>query len=167
MDAQSTSITGVARHRKRSLIRQGECSQSAWDRFYYIGRITLVVMMTSSNGNIFRVTGHLCGNSPVSGEFPAPRPVTRSFDVCLIRARINGWVNTRAAGNLRRYCVHYDVIVMALICNRKMKFIVVKDKEPLSCLFNTMVANALGPWAARVLSAVAVTLLYVIFCWKG
>ena len=38
-------------------------------------------MMTSSNGNIFRVTGLLCGNSPVTGEFPAQRPVTRSFDV--------------------------------------------------------------------------------------
>ena len=38
-------------------------------------------MMTSSNGNIFRVTGHLCGKSPVTGEFPAQRPVTRSFDV--------------------------------------------------------------------------------------
>ena len=38
-------------------------------------------MMTSSNGNIFRVTGHLCGNSPVTGEFHAQRPVTRSFDV--------------------------------------------------------------------------------------
>ena len=38
-------------------------------------------MMTSSNGNIFRVTGHLCGNLPITGEFPAQRPVTRSFDV--------------------------------------------------------------------------------------
>ena len=37
--------------------------------------------MTSSNGNSFRVTGHLCGNSPVPGEFPTQRPVTRSFDV--------------------------------------------------------------------------------------
>ena len=27
------------------------------------------------------VTGPLCGNSPVTGEFPAQRPVTRSFDV--------------------------------------------------------------------------------------
>ena len=36
-------------------------------------------MLTSWNGNIFRVTGHL--NSPVTGEFPAQRPVTRSFDV--------------------------------------------------------------------------------------
>ena len=34
--------------------------------------------MMSSNGNIFLVTGHLCGNSPVPGEFPAQRPVTRS-----------------------------------------------------------------------------------------
>ena len=39
------------------------------------------VMMTSSNGKIFRVTGHLCGNSPVPGEFLTQRPVTRSFDV--------------------------------------------------------------------------------------
>ena len=39
-------------------------------------------MMTSSNGNVFRVTGPFCaGNSPVPGEFPAQRPVTRSFDV--------------------------------------------------------------------------------------
>ena len=41
------------------------------------------IMMTSSNENIFRVTGHLCGNSPVPGEFRAQRPVTRSFDVFL------------------------------------------------------------------------------------
>ena len=32
-------------------------------------------MMTSSNGNIFRVTGSLCG------DFPSQRPVTRSFGV--------------------------------------------------------------------------------------
>ena len=41
------------------------------------------VMMTSSNGNIFRVTGPLCGNSPVTGEFPAQRPVRRGFYVFL------------------------------------------------------------------------------------
>ena len=40
-------------------------------------------MMTSSNGNIFRVTGHLCGESPVPGEFPAQKPVTRSFHAFL------------------------------------------------------------------------------------
>ena len=39
------------------------------------------LMMMSSNGNIFRVTGHLCGKFTVPGEFPTQRPVTRSFDV--------------------------------------------------------------------------------------
>ena len=39
------------------------------------------IMMTSSNGNIFRVTGHLCGEFTGPGEFPTQRPVTRSFDV--------------------------------------------------------------------------------------
>ena len=40
-----------------------------------------VYMITSSHGKIFRVTSHLCGKSPVTGEFHAQRPVTRSFDV--------------------------------------------------------------------------------------
>ena len=40
-------------------------------------------MMTSSNGNIFRVTGPLCGEFTGPGEFPTQRPVTRSFDVFL------------------------------------------------------------------------------------
>ena len=43
--------------------------------------IILCYMMTSSNGNIFRVTGHFCGESPVISEFPTKKPVTRSFDV--------------------------------------------------------------------------------------
>ena len=38
-------------------------------------------MMTSSNGNIFRITGPLWGEFTYPGEFPAQRPVTRSFDV--------------------------------------------------------------------------------------
>ena len=40
-----------------------------------------VCMMTSSNGTIFRVTGPLCGEFTGPGEFPAQRPLTRSFDV--------------------------------------------------------------------------------------
>ena len=42
---------------------------------------TVGPMMTSSNGNIFRVTGPLCGEFTGPGEFPTQRPVTRSFDV--------------------------------------------------------------------------------------
>ena len=115
--------------------------------------------MASSNGNIFRVAGPLCG------EFTGHRwiPLTKASDTelwcfrwfahddvikwkhfprywpfvrgihrspvnyphkgqwrgalmfTLICARINGWVNNRAAGDLRRYRAHYDVIVMTWI----------------------------------------------------
>ena len=74
-------------------------------------------MMTSSNGNIFRVTGHLCREST------GPRwiPHTKASDAelwCLLRricSRINGWVNNREAGDLRRHRTRYDVIVMVHI----------------------------------------------------
>ena len=53
------------------------------------------------------------GNSPVPGEFPAQRPVTRSFNV-FFDLRLNKRLtkNNREAVDLRRYCAHYDVIVM-------------------------------------------------------
>ena len=53
------------------------------------------------------------GNSPVPGEFPTQRPVTRSFDISLICVWINGWVNSSEAGDLRRYRAHYAVTVMS------------------------------------------------------
>ena len=61
----------------------------------------------------FSVLLALCmGNSPVSGEFPTQRPVTRSFDDSLTCARIIGWVNNPEAGDVRRHRAHYDVIVI-------------------------------------------------------
>ena len=69
-------------------------------------------MLTSSNGNIFRFTGPLCGEFTGPGEFLSQRPVTRGFDVSLISAYINTWVNNREAGDLRRNRGHYDVIIM-------------------------------------------------------
>ena len=47
------------------------------------------------------------GNSPVTGEFPAQRPVTRSFDV-FYDLRLN----KRLAGDLKRNRAHYNVIAM-------------------------------------------------------
>ena len=52
------------------------------------------------------------GNSPVPGEFPAQRPVTRSFYDFFDLRLINSWINYREAGDLRRYRAHYDVTVM-------------------------------------------------------
>ena len=52
------------------------------------------------------------GNSPVTGEFLAQRPVARSFDVYFDLRLNNGWVNNRDAGDLRHHRTHYDVIIM-------------------------------------------------------
>ena len=49
------------------------------------------------------------GNSPVPSEFPAQRPVTRSFRVFF---DLRPEYNNRGTGDLRRYRVHDDVIVM-------------------------------------------------------
>ena len=50
----------------------------------------------------------------------------------LICVWINGWENNRDAGDLRRYCAHYDVIVMKYIILgawQILVFAVVVDKH--------------------------------------
>ena len=71
-----------------------------------------ISMKTSSKGNIFRVTGHLCV------EFTCYRWIrlTKASDAelwCFLWSApwINGWVNNREAGDLRCHRPHYDVIV--------------------------------------------------------
>ena len=79
---------------------------------------TILAMMTSSNGNIFRVTDLLCG------EFTGHRwiSLTKASGAelwCFLWSAgpwINGWVNNREAGDLRRHRAHYDVIVMTKPC---------------------------------------------------
>ena len=73
-----------------------------------------VSIMTSSNRNIFRVTGHLCE------KFTGHRwiSLTKANDAefwCFLWSApwINGWVNNREAGDLRHHRAHYDVIVMS------------------------------------------------------
>ena len=63
------------------------------------------------NGNIFRVTGPLCGEFTGTGEIPAQRPVTRSFDV-FFGLRLNKRLSKQPWGrwfktpswSLWRYC---------------------------------------------------------------
>ena len=51
-------------------------------------------------------------NSPVPGEFPHKGQWRGALMFSLICVWINGWVNNRKAGDLRRYRIHYDAIVM-------------------------------------------------------
>ena len=78
-----------------------------------------VLMMTSSNGNTFRVTGFWAGihrwllgihRSPVNS--PHTDQWRGALIFSLICAWTNGWVNNHDAGDFRRHRAHYDVTVM-------------------------------------------------------
>ena len=74
----------------------------------------LMSMMTSSNGNILRITGHLCGE--FTGPRWIPRPKASDTELwCFLWSalEINGWVHNGEAGDLRRHRAHYDVTVMS------------------------------------------------------
>ena len=90
------------------------------------------------------------GNSPVTGEFPAQRPVTRALMFSLIWACTNSWANNGDAGDLRRHDAHYDVIVictwnyrlqnvgLVLICMDIYKFV----RRSLTCLWPSFLYNS-------------------------
>ena len=75
--------------------------------------------------------------SPVN--FPHKGQWRGALMFTLICARMNGWVNNREAGDLRRYRVHYDVIVMlymrvvCLTCHFPFIIIPIVLHGPLIC----------------------------------
>ena len=108
------------------------CPRDQWVNITLQGHI----MMTSSNGNFFRVTG-LFATGP--GEFPTQRPVTRSFDV-FFDLRLNkrlskqpwGWWFETLPWSLWRHCnvtvqirthhLTYNWIVTCLTCGLVMPY---------------------------------------------
>ena len=70
-----------------------------------------IPIMTSSNGKFSALLALCAGNSPVTGEFPSQRPVTRSFDVCFdlrTNKRLSkhswGWWFETPSWSLWRHC---------------------------------------------------------------
>ena len=77
------------------------------------GNLPHAIMMTSSTGNISALLAICAGNSPVPGEFPAQRPMTRSFDV-FFDLRLNKrlgkqWLETLSSP-LWRHCYDDGII---------------------------------------------------------
>ena len=90
-------------------------SPSFYSQLVYVSVCDIEILMTSSNKNIFRFTGLLCG------EFTGHRwiPLTKASDAELwffssICAWTKSWANNGDAGDLRRNCAHYDVTIMWL-----------------------------------------------------
>ena len=98
----------------------------SWRSTHLLHRFS-VFMMTSSNGNMFCITGCCAGNSsvatgnsPVTGEFPSHRPVTRSFHV-FFDLRLN----KRLSKQSRRWCFETPLHSLWRHCN------VVPNSDPV------------------------------------
>ena len=106
------------------LLNKQKCCQwfEAWWRSCDgLCAVFIIFMMTSSNGNIFRVTSPLCREFTGPGEFPTQRPVTRSFGV-FFDLRLNkrlskqpwGWRFETPSWSLWRQC---NVVIPFFTCN--------------------------------------------------
>ena len=124
-------------------------------------------MMTSSNGNIFRIT------IPFWGESTGHRwiPLIKASDTelcCFLRSvpeQTNIWANNRDAGNLRRHRAHYDITVMAVktvlcvglgeLLNKKMCLLqwrpmsVGSNHQQLNRLFNGLFKKMTDPFGGE------------------
>ena len=104
-------------------------------------------MMTSSNGNIW--------NSPVPVNSPHKGQWRGALVFSLICVWINGWVNNRDAGDLRRHRGHYDVIVML---DWPCTFCLCDSMKRISFLYDTTVST--GPYQNLSLYLVSVSFCY-------
>ena len=105
-------------------------------------------MMTSSNGNIFRVTGPLCGDFTGDRWIPLTRPVTRSFDIFfdlhlkkLLSKQSWGWWLETPSRLLWRHCSDLDwgyYGITAVPC----RDIILKDIGQLTWYLTTRLYNA-------------------------
>ena len=140
------------------------------------GEVTAVMyMMTSSNGNGFRVTGHLCG------EFTGPQwiPHTKASDAGL---RCFLWsgpdkrlsINNGEAGDLSRHTTHCDVIVMNCLVtgtsrmrkceDRKISSLpIAQSNMPAEIVWVPEVGNNVNHW--KLISWLTMKCHYVNQCW--
>ena len=111
-------------------------------------------------------------NSPVTGEFPAQRPVTQSFDV-FFDLRLNERLSKHSWGwYLRRHRAHYDVTVTYDLCItwRNMVYLLICIIQPywtydlcyqcLSWNASIIFSPKLGQWNILFLVEYAHVLVY-------
>ena len=94
----------------------GEVISNSWQGLFRISVHQITCMMTSSKGNIFHVTGPLCGEFAGNRRIPHKKASDAELWCFLWSAPewINGWGNNHEAGDLRHRRAHFDVIVMCI-----------------------------------------------------
>ena len=139
--------------------------------------------MTSSNGTIFRVTGHSCGEFTGPGEFTAQRPVTRSLDV-FFDLRLNkplskqwwGWWFETLSSPLWRHCNdnhHSKLVELSPLLNYRQlqkrrdwpqvseRFQILDVNEIIICKLISYVCT----FATKLLNTILLRLLSVFSWW--
>ena len=102
-------------------VRQEKVNQSAYCRsiLFDVCYIANVHPWWRHQIETFSALLAICaGNSPVPVNSPYNGQWRGTLMFSLICVWINGWVNNREAGDLRRYRAHYDVTVMQQPCER-------------------------------------------------
>ena len=90
------------------------------------------------------------GNSPVTGEFPTQRPVTRSFDVFIDLCLNKDLVNNQDAGVLRRHRAHYDVTEMNLPVNAPAPILRVPVSNVFQSFHAIVICFVVHPFSIQV-----------------
>ena len=110
-DIKFTYFLSIARSDTSTYLWQS-ASFTTW-KLCRKGKIRIyIVNMTSSNGNILRVTGHLWGESTGHRWIPLTTASGVELWCFLWSASANGWANNRDAGDLKHYSFHFDVALM-------------------------------------------------------
>ena len=90
----------------------------------------------------------LCaGNSPAPVNPPQKCQCRAALTFFLICVWITAWINNREAGDLRRHCAHYDVIVMLnMICYFPFTTVVcmIKDVRPQQLIMFPLLERVSG-----------------------
>ena len=89
-------------------------------------------MMTSSHGNIFRVTDLCEGNSPVNSPHKGQWGGALVFSLIYVWA--NGWVNNRDAGELRRHWAYYAITLCLFVWFITKSFLTYSFFPPIPAL---------------------------------
>ena len=116
-------------------------------------------MMTSPNGGLFRVNGHLCGefigHSPVTGEFPTRRALMFSFHL-----RLNKRLSRQSWGWwFEMPSCHYDVTVIWHSLPRP-------SWSFLKILMSHLIETLPRGWQGSVNSVCSIQRLLMIWRWK-
>ena len=141
-------VSVIASHALWEMTCEAKLVQSKLVQFTHTlfrGFLVRIPMMTSSKGNIFRVTGLLCG------EFTGHHTKASDAGVLifsLIWAWINSSVNKSEAGYLRRHRTNYDVTAM-------LKNPSIINHQNWSAELKTVELHCMGP-----------SFLVILFDWK-